>query len=163
MAPDGKRLRISWLSWWRLVRQLRRRGGNRRESGAFLLGRLDEQGGAICEFVFYDDIDPGALSRGYVHLAGTALNKVWQFCAETGLEVLADVHTHPGRANQSPSDQEHPMVAIRGHIALIIPDFARSTLNLSAVGVYRHLGARNWIVLSAPKPGWRGITIAEDK
>ncbi len=163
MASDGKRLRISWLSWWRLVRQLRRRGGGRRESGAFLLGRRDEQGGAISDFVFYDDTDPGALLRGYVHLAGTALNKVWERCAETGLEVLADVHTHPGRADQSPSDQEHPMVAIRGHIAVIIPNFARSTLNLRGVGVYRHLGARNWIVLPAPKPGWRGLTLEEDK
>jgi len=162
MAPDGNRLRISWLSWWGLVRQLRRRGDGRRESGAFLLGRRDQQGGAICEFAFYDDIDPGALSLGYVHLAGAALNKVWERCAETGLEVLADVHTHPGRADQSQSDQEHPMVAIRGHIAVIIPDFARSTLNLHAVGVYRYLGARDWSVLPAPKPGWRGLTLEED-
>ena len=163
MASDGKRLRISWLSWWRLVRQLRRRGGGRRESGAFLIGRRDKQGGIICEFVFYDDVDPGALSRGHVHLAGSALNKVWERCAETGLEVLADVHTHPGRADQSTSDQEHPMVAIKGHIAVIIPNFARSALNLRAIGVYRHLGARKWIVLSAPIPGWRGLSLQEDK
>jgi hypothetical protein len=135
MASDGKRLRISWFRWWRLVRQLRRRGGGRRESGAFLLGRRDERGGTISAFVFYDDIDPGALSRGYVHLAGAALNKVWERCTATGLEVLADVHTHPGRADQSPSDQEHPMIAIRGHTALIIPNFARTALNLRAIGV----------------------------
>ncbi len=163
MASDGKPLRITWLGWWRLVRQLRRRGGGRRESGAFLLGRWGEQGGAIREGVFYDDIDPGALSHGYVRLAGPALNMVWERCAETGLEVLADVHTHPGRADQSPSDQEHPMVAIRGHIAVIIPNFARSALNLRAVGVYRYLGARKWIVLPAPKPDWRGLTLEEDK
>lgn len=163
MASDGKRLRISWLGWWRLVCQLRRRGGGRRESGAFLLGRRDEQGGTISAFVFYDDIDPGALSRGYVHLAGPALNKVWERCAATGLEVLADVHTHPGRADQSPSDQEHPMIAIRGHTALIIPNFARSALNLRAVGVYRHLGAQKWVVLPGPKPGWRGLTLDQDK
>lgn len=163
MVSDGNRLRISWLSWWRLVRQLRRRGGGKRESGAFLLGRCDEDGGTIRAFVFYDDIDPDALSQGYVHLAGSALNKVWDSCAETGLEVLADVHTHPGRADQSPSDREHPMVAIRGHTALIIPNFARSALNLRAVGVYRHLGALKWVVLPAPKPGWRGLTLEQDE
>jgi proteasome lid subunit RPN8/RPN11 len=141
------------------VRQLRRRGNGKRESGAFLLGRRDEDGGTISAFVFYDDIDPDALSKGYVHLAGSALNKVWDCCAETGLEVLADVHTHPGLADQSSSDREHPMVAIRGHTALIIPNLAQSALNLRAVGVYRHLGALKWVVLPAPKPGWRGLTL----
>jgi hypothetical protein len=158
MAFADDRVRIGWLRWWRLVRELRQRGGGERESGAFLLGRRWPGGGSVTDFVFYDDIDPGALSRGHVHLAGEALNQVWDRCAATGLEVLADVHTHPGGSGQSESDQAFPMIAIRGHTALIIPDFARSMFNLRGVGVYRHLGARKWISLPAPRPGWRGIT-----
>ena len=53
--------------------------------------------------------------------------------------------------------------AIRGHTALIIPYFARSARNLRTVGVYRHLGARKWVVLPGPKPGFRGLTLDEDK
>lgn len=158
MASKNDPLRMSWPRWWRLVRQLRRRGFGRRESGAFLLGRRNAAGGLITEFVFYDDIDPGALAKGYVHLAGTALNKVWDRCTETGLEVLADVHTHPGSSEQSQSDQEYPMIAIRGHTALIIPNFARSALNLTGVGVYRHRGAGRWVTLPHPSAGWRGIS-----
>jgi len=157
MASD-KSIRLTWPGWWRLVRELRRRGGGFRESGAFLLGTADAAGGRVRDFVFYDDIDPQALSRGYVQLSGGALNKVWDRCAATGIEVLADVHTHPGSSGQSPSDREHPMISIRGHTALIIPNFARATFDLGGVGVYRHLGGRRWIVLPPPKPGWRGIS-----
>lgn len=158
MASRDDPLQLTWLRWWQLVRELRRRGDGVRESGAFLLGRRSSGRSAVLDFVFYDEIDPGALSRGHVHLSGEALNKVWDRCAVTGLEVLADVHTHPGGAGQSDSDQAYPMIALRDHTALIIPNFARSALNLRGVGVYRHLGARNWISLRPPRPSWRGIS-----
>jgi proteasome lid subunit RPN8/RPN11 len=157
MASRADPLRLSWLGWWRLVRQLRRRGRGLRESGAFLLGHRRAATGIVTDFVFYDEIDSGALSRGHVHLSGEALGKVWDRCAAAGLEVLADVHTHPGVSGQSDSDRAYPMIAIKGHTALIIPDFARSAINLRGVGVYRHLGASNWISLPSPKAAWRGI------
>lgn len=157
MASPDDCLRISWYNWWRLVRQLRRRGAGVRESGAFLLGSRTNFCGWVTDFVFYDDIDPHALSQGHVHLAGTALNRVWDRCAATGLEVLADVHTHPGGSGQSLSDQNHPMIAIRGHTALIIPNFASSVLNLRGVGIHRHLGARKWISLQSPRACFRGL------
>jgi len=123
MASPDNRLRISWYKWWRLMRQLRLRGAGIRESGAFLLGSRTVTGGWVTDFVFYDDIDPYALAQGHVHLAGAALNRVWDRCSATGLEVIADVHTHPGSSGQSLSDQNHPMIAIRGHTALIVPCF----------------------------------------
>lgn len=158
MVSSVDSFRLSWLGWWRLVGQLRRRGRGIRESGAFLLGHRHSGPGVVTDFVFYDEIDPDALSRGHVHLSGQALGKVWDRCGVRGLEVLADVHTHPGSAGQSDSDRAYPMIAIKGHTALIIPAFARSATNLRGVGVYRHLGAGNWISLPSPKAGWRGIT-----
>ncbi|CAO1655102.1 hypothetical protein [Parasphingorhabdus sp. NYA22] len=157
MASPDNRLRISWYKWWRLMRQLRLRGAGIRESGAFLLGSRTVTGGWVTDFVFYDDIDPYALAQGHVHLAGAALNRVWDRCSATGLEVIADVHTHPGSSGQSLSDQNHPMIAIRGHTALIVPNFASSVLNLRGIGIYRHLGARKWISLPSPRAGLRGL------
>jgi proteasome lid subunit RPN8/RPN11 len=157
MAPPAD-VHLPWLGWWRLVRELRRRGGGIRESGAFLLGRRSGQRSEITSVVYYDDIDPHALAKGYVQLSGSALSQVWDRCVRLGLEVLADIHTHPGSAGQSESDQDYPMVALKGHIALIVPDFARSFTNLRDIGVYRHLGGRRWITLPAPRAGWRGLS-----
>ena len=152
MSPDLD-LRLPWPFWWRLLRELRRRGGGVRESGAFLLGRRSGRASTAREFIPYDDVDPDALSTGIVRLSGHAMNAVWERCDRAGLEVLADVHTHPGEAGQSSSDRDYPMVATQSHVALIIPHFARRALDLAGVGHYRYRGARRWDMLSPPRPG----------
>ena len=145
------------LLWWRLIRELRRRGRGQTESGAFILGCRDEQTARICSLIFYDDIDPDALKTGIVRLSGHAMNSVWETCARSGLQVLADVHTHPAKSGQSRSDRNFPMVAMRGHIALIVPNFARSALDLGGVGQYRYEGAKRWKVSPSPSLGFFSI------
>lgn len=157
MASSDPTLIISLPLWWRLVRELRRRGGGVTESGAFILGRCDDGAARARSLVFYDDIDPDALKSGIVRLSGKAMNAVWETCAREGVEVLADVHTHPEGAGQSRSDQEHPMVATQGHIALIIPNLARSAFDLAGVGHYRYQGAKRWSALERPQLGFLNI------
>lgn len=143
--------------WWRLMRQLRARGAGVRESGAFLLGRRSGDTARTRLIAFYDDIDPGALRTGIVRLSGHAMNAVWDQCAREGVEVLADIHTHPAGSGQSSSDREHPMVAVRGHIALIVPNFARRTFDLAGVGHYRYQGAKRWAVMAPPRLGFLNL------
>ena len=45
-----------------------------------------------------------------------------------GLTVVADVHVHPGDSGQSNSDRAYPMISQAGHIALILPRFARKPI-----------------------------------
>jgi hypothetical protein len=130
---------------WRAgVAELRRRGGGgQRESGAFLLGSKGKTR-TIEEFIFYDDIDPEALSTGIVVIDGRRLGDLWAHCRRTGREVVADVHVHPGGFGQSASDRANPIMAHIGHIAIILPYFAaRSTLP-GDIGVYEYLGNRKW-------------------
>jgi hypothetical protein len=157
MVSESRPIRCSLWRWWRLISELRRRGGGVRESGAFLLGREGQRSRWVTSVCFYDDIDAHALTAGYVRLSGAAVNQVWDACARSGLQVLADMHTHPTASGQSQSDQEYPMVAMRGHTALIVPNLARSAADLSGVGVYRYLGSKTWRVLPAPR--LRGLDI----
>lgn len=149
--------------WWWLFRQLRQRDGDVRETGAFLLGERRADEAVVRRVVFYDDIDPSALLTGIVRLSGHAMNAVWQTCADTGLEVLADIHTHPGGSGQSRSDQDYPMVALKGHLALIAPRFASRTFDLARIGVYRYRGSKRWEALPAPRPGWTNIKIGDGR
>jgi len=143
-APSHE-LSCSWWLWRRLLRGLRIRGNGQRESGAFLLGRRDAEGRArIIEFVLYDDLDPKSLDTGIVRIDGRHFGRLWELCKSRGLTVVADVHTHPNGSGQSASDQAHPMITRAGHLALIVPRFARSPVRRSDIGLYRYHGARRW-------------------
>jgi hypothetical protein len=136
--------------WGQLLAQLRARGAGRTESGAFLLGKRDKQGRArIVDFVLYDDLDPNSLSTGIVRFDGRYFSELWAICEASGLTVVADVHTHPKGAGQSASDQAHPMIARSGHLALIVPNFARAPVSRTDVGIYRYGGAGRWETILA--------------
>jgi proteasome lid subunit RPN8/RPN11 len=146
-APHHK-LSCSWLVWRRLLHDLRQRGRNyTRESGAFLLGCRNGARARFVDFVLYDDLDPQCLDTGIVSFDGRHFGKLWDLCAQTGLAVVGDVHTHPGRPGQSDSDRANPMISRAGHIALIVPRFASPPVRLPEVGFYLYDGAKRWTVV----------------
>ncbi len=143
-------LSCSWFLWRRLLRELRARGlEGTRESGAFLLGRRHRGRARIVDFVLYDDLDPDALNTGIVRFDGRYFAALWDLCKERDLTVVADVHTHPGGSEQSPSDQNHPMISRGGHLALIVPNFAAAPVRRREVGMYRYEGGKRWYTVPA--------------
>lgn len=133
--------------------ELRRRGEWRHESGAFLLGSRCGEQRTIKRFIYYDDLDPNCLDTGIVIFDGTGYGPLWQLCRATGLSVVADIHTHPGLARQSPADRQHPMVAVSGHIALIVPEFAQRLVHSAELGIYEYRGEHRWLDHSGPEAG----------
>jgi proteasome lid subunit RPN8/RPN11 len=139
------RLNIGLPLWGRLVGELKRRGSGVRESGAFLLGGMDDSS-MVTHFIAYDDLDPSALDSGIVVFQGAGYVTLWNFCAQKKMRVLADVHTHEGiGTGQSETDRTNPMVELPGHIALIVPNFAGgNSSTLKGVGIYEYLGDHEW-------------------
>jgi hypothetical protein len=127
------------------MKELKKRGKGKKESGAFLLG---PQSGdrEITEFICYNDLDLTAFESGIIIFNGDGYIPLWKKCIKEGLKVWADVHTHPTDwTGQSASDMANPMVAQKGHIALIVPDFARRRRQLlDGVGIHEFLGERKW-------------------
>lgn len=147
LAPRHE-LSCSWFLWQRLCQKLRERGRNQsRESGAFLLGRRQDERARIVDFVLYDDLDPNCLDTGIVHFDGRYFGDLWAICKERRLTVVADVHVHPGSAHQSGSDQSYPMIARTGHIALILPWFAAPPQPVQDIGIYKYMGGKRWITV----------------
>ena len=135
----------SWWLWRRLTSSLWLRGlSGRRESGAFLLGRRVAGVARIDDFILYDDLDRHSLDSGIVHFNGCYFAELWAECDRRDRDVVADVHTHPRGVQQSASDRAHPMVAEKGHLAFILPNFARAPVRPADVGMYRYSGARSW-------------------
>ncbi len=148
-APQH-RLSCSWFMWRRLLKKLRERGDNRsRESGAFLLGYIENEQARIVDFLLYDDLDPRALDTGIVRFDGRYFGELWAQCKARKLTVVADIHVHPGGAGQSPSDRNHPMISKTGHLALILPNFAALPSPRSEIGIYEYLGKKEWRTIGA--------------
>jgi hypothetical protein len=144
LVPEH-RLSCHSRRWAQIVDELARRGGHKHEAGAFLLGI--ERGGRfeICEAIFYDELDPCSYATGVCVLHGSAFAKLWALCREKNLTVVADVHTHPGAAVQSPTDKTNPMVGRAGHIALIVPNYASWPIPAERLGIYEYRGQHEWI------------------
>ena len=130
------------------MRELRERGRGNRESGGFLLGRRTGQLRTIESFLPYDAIDPYCL-RGAILFDGSKMDLVWKECRARNLQVVADVHTHPGGYRQSGVDQANPMIPEKGHIAIIVPNFADGSYLPGDIGIFEFRGTGNWVDRSA--------------
>lgn len=143
---NNRQIRVPILRWRRLILDLRRRGGGRDESGAFLLGAARGKHAVVSSYICYDDLDPNAYRNGAIVFHAVGCAALWAHCRERRLEILADVHTHPGDGvGQSSIDQRNPMIPVAGHTAIIIPRYAyTSWWTLKGVGVYEYLGCFAW-------------------
>jgi proteasome lid subunit RPN8/RPN11 len=150
LAPDH---RVSCPSrlWKQIVADLERRGNHRHEAGAFLLGTETKGHFEVTSAIFYDELDPQAYATGVCVLRGDAFAALWAQCRERKLTVVADVHTHPGEARQSSVDRVNPMIARAGHVAIIVPNYARWPIPSRRLGVYEYRGQHEWIDRTATK------------
>lgn len=147
-AATALPLLISRQRFRRLMRELHRRGEDRRESGAFLLGHHDAApvagGQEITKIVYYDDLDAYCLTGG-ITMHAHGLSRLNQLCRERRLRVLGDIHTHPSAdVRQSRIDATHPMVALPGHLAFIAPNFASGPIGSADLGAHRLLPGGAW-------------------
>lgn len=130
--------------WLDLTAELHRRTEGRHESGAFLVGRIEGDRRRVEHIVYYDELNPNAYSSGVVTLHAASFGPLWDRCREWGLVVVADVHVHEFGAGQSWTDRRNPMIAQAGHIALILPGFARLPIVAEGIGFYEYLGNHRW-------------------
>jgi proteasome lid subunit RPN8/RPN11 len=100
----------------------------------------------VRRFACYDDLDPACLSRGYVEFHSNGFAALWKECRRLKMEVLCDVHTHPGPdSSQSETDRTHPMISERGHVAVILPDLAKGwAFRFDTGSVYEYEGNYHW-------------------
>ncbi len=139
--------------WAEMMAHLRAQGAGVRESGAFLLGHKTDAGRVVQSFMPYEQLQPDAFSNDYVSLKADSFAKLWEFCRTTDMTVVADVHTHPFGPGQSRSDRTNPMVALKGHIALIVPRFAKGNPSPRDLGLYVYQGNHQWLSHSGSAAG----------
>ena len=70
--------------------------------------------------------------------------------SETGLRLIAQVHSHPQRAYHSEADDRYAIVTAEGGFSLVVPNFGRALNHPTAWAVYRLQGRT-----------WRGVSTQE--
>jgi proteasome lid subunit RPN8/RPN11 len=158
------RIRLDSDLWNNLLVELSARGAGTRESAAFLLVPKGDTAVAtevVTEIAYLDDLDATCLTGG-ITFSADGQSKLLALCRVRALKVVADVHTHPGPwVDQSRIDAAHPMVAVAGHVALIVPNYGQHQPHLEDVGVHIYLGDGRWD--STFGPGVRNLIELRDK
>lgn len=73
---------------------------------------------------------------------------VWLF--KNRLTLLAQIHSHPGRAYHSKMDDETSVATAVGCLSLVVPDFAAAPFDLGRTAAYRLDAEGRWIELKRP-------------
>lgn len=70
----------------------------------------------------------------------------WMY--QKNLEMIAQIHSHPGRAYHSPTDDAYAIVTRIGGLSIVVPNFAKDEPAVSDWAVYRLVGQQQWEELS---------------
>jgi hypothetical protein len=81
-------------------------------------------------------------------VSGETLFELNRALSETGLRLIAQVHSHPGEAYHSSTDDRFAIVTADGGFSLVVPNFGRAPADPACWAVYR-LTSGDWRELSA--------------
>ena len=71
--------------------------------------------------------------------------KVWLY--NNNLDLIAQIHSHPGVAYHSDTDDRYPIVDTVGGISIVAPNFASNVTALTQCAIYRLSTYASWISL----------------
>jgi hypothetical protein len=79
---------------------------------------------------------------------GHELHRVGVWLYEQGMQLVAQVHSHPTEAYHSTTDDQIPIVTTEGGLSLVVPNFARGEATLDSYAVFRLDSTGFWNELS---------------
>jgi proteasome lid subunit RPN8/RPN11 len=64
-------------------------------------------------------------TRGSFNVSAPAMARIVRAAATRGLQVVGQIHTHPGEAYHSDGDEDGARIAYTGYVSLVLPDYGR--------------------------------------
>ncbi len=97
----------------------------------------------------YEHPDHTRSRYGY-EVADGWLTDFWRRLASSCRSIKAQVHTHPGRAFHSGTDDRWPIVSQPGFISIVVPNFAAKQSSLERAWIGRMLPDGRWYRVPSP-------------
>jgi proteasome lid subunit RPN8/RPN11 len=118
---------------------MRRCGGGRRECVLFWAARASD----TSRVILVEHPAHTATRDGY-SVDGNWLTQLWERMATDDTRVVAQVHTHPGVAFHSRTDDAFPALSTPGFVSVVIPRYATEDLDLGSWFVAELQEDGNW-------------------
>lgn len=144
ITPQPAKLLVTADALDDLMAALTRSQRQRHEGIAYLLGRTDGVV-TVAVAVFAPE---ARTTAGSFHVPARAMLACMQAAARFELQVVAQVHTHPGQAYHSDGDVEGAKIRYPGYASLVLPEYGRHLPSLSAAAAYLWQKPNGWIELS---------------
>lgn len=88
-------------------------------------------------------------TRGSFHVTPTAMAKVMRAAADKKLQVVGQIHTHPGEAYHSDGDVEGARIAYSGYVSIVVPDYGRQLPGFREIAVYMYRAPSGFAVVAS--------------
>ncbi|MCZ6772974.1 MAG: hypothetical protein O7G83_13495 [Proteobacteria bacterium] len=87
-------------------------------------------------------------TRGSFSVGAPAMAHVVRVAVGAGLQVVGQVHTHPGRAYHSDGDVQGARIVYDGFVSVVLPDFGRRLPALDGAAAYMFRSGTGFVELS---------------
>jgi proteasome lid subunit RPN8/RPN11 len=89
-------------------------------------------------------------TQGSFNVDTGAMRLVIEAANAHGLQVVGQLHTHPGEAFHSEGDVAGALIRFGGFISIVLPEFGRHLPDFTAAAIYMFSGSdRRWVDLAA--------------
>lgn len=87
----------------------------------------------------------GSVEDGLIYVvSGEELERIGLELYDNVLQLFAQIHSHPGAAYHSETDDAFPIVTVLGGVSIVVPNFAMGGVKISEWAIYRLLPNTGW-------------------
>lgn len=123
---------------------LRARGAEGHEGVGFWAGSACGDRFDVSAALIPDQLSERSKHGLMVVVTGDALFRMNVWLHRNHLTLIAQLHSHPGAAYHSDTDDNLAVVTQVGALSIVVPDYARGPLALDAAAVYRLDASGRW-------------------
>jgi proteasome lid subunit RPN8/RPN11 len=106
--------------------------GSRHEGIVYLLGQTDGFTSVVVS-VFRPN---ARTTKGSFRVEVTAMRHVVEAASANGLQVVGQLHTHPGHAFHSDGDEEGAHIRFNGFVSIVLPDYGTRLPGFDGAAIY---------------------------
>jgi proteasome lid subunit RPN8/RPN11 len=79
-------------------------------------------------------------TAGSFNVTSVAMARVVRAATDAGLQIIGQIHTHPGKAYHSDGDNAGARIAYDGYVSIVVPEYGRRLPSLGGAAIYFYRG-----------------------